>query len=236
MKKEILFMLLSAAVIIISCTAKNYFIESGYEDQKISGGLLLIPKINNLNIYQEESVFNEAELDSIKNRFLSGFGTELNKEILQVSNFKNVGNMEYKQLPEFRKQSFFINEKEMLEISVPRDRIAIQSKDNVFILFIENGIINLLKDERDTSDPAKHYSVSTTPAGGVDLHNLKFYDNQFSFSANYLIYDNTNAKVVKCGTVNTKYKHTQNTDLDDLVLKITTGTAEKILKDSPFYN
>jgi hypothetical protein len=73
-------------------------------------------------------------------------------EIWSTNNFPNSG-----------KQSFFINKKEMLEISVPRDRIAIQSNDNVFILFMEKGIINLLKDERDTSDPAKHYSVSTTP-------------------------------------------------------------------------
>jgi hypothetical protein len=73
MKKEILFMLISAAVIIISCTAK---IILSNRDTKIKNfrRLLLIPKINELNIYQEESVFNEAELDSIKNRFLSGFG------------------------------------------------------------------------------------------------------------------------------------------------------------------
>ncbi len=228
--------ILFTVLLLVSCSPKEYFIDSDYAGKKITDAVLLVANTNDIKVYQDNGSFSESELDSLKENYLFLMNKNLKDDLKPSSSFARVGTFEFTKTPAMETASYNLDNGEEIKIYIPKNKIAIESENKVFILFLQDGYLHLKKNEKDTSDPAKHYSVSETPAGQVNLKSSKLFNNQFSFNTKFVIYDNNTGKVVSCGYVSTKQNFTQNNSVEEIIKNTLGELANKIVNGSPFEN
>lgn len=221
-------------LLLASCSSKDYFISSDYAGKKINDAVMLVANTNDIKIYQDNGSFSQGELDSLKDNYLFLMNKNLKEDLKSSSSFARVAAFEFTKAPAMETASYNLDNGEEIKVDVPKNKIAIETESKVFILFLQDGYLHLKKKETDTSDPAKHYSVSETPAGGMNLKSSKFFDNQFVFNTKFVIYDNNTGKLVSCGYISTKQNFTQNKSVEEIITNTLGELANKIVNDSPF--
>ncbi len=220
--------------LFFSCSSKDYFIFPEYRDIKISQATLIIPTIDEIKIYHHEELFNEAEVDLIKKTYSLLLSGILKDALKTNSTFYTVNYVALKQKPEFETKIFELDDKERIRINLPKSRIAIDTSEAVFILFLQDLNVAFSKEEKETSDPAKHYSVSTTPGNKPEITPRKPYNYYFTLELKYSIYDNNAGKVVSYGLITNKQKYEPQMSVENMMREAIMKFAKKIIDGTPF--
>jgi len=193
--------LIIISLILFSCSSKNYVIAPEYKGIKIHNASLIIPNIDKVITLQSDDLFTTNELDEIREQYIKLLNSELREEINANSELGQVVNVNLK--PSFEFETIRVNYKnETLPLDVPI--ASLKAEDNSFILFLQNLYLTIIKEQQDTSDPAKHYSVTPTPGNETAINKMKMFKYFFHFRLNYFIYDNTGNKIVSYGRMEKK--------------------------------
>ncbi|MCX6170787.1 MAG: hypothetical protein NTX65_15715 [Ignavibacteriales bacterium] len=231
-RKDLFFLLIIP--IFISCASKNYIINPEYRDKKISNANLIIPTIKDVNFSQFSNIFSEDEVKRIKHDFSLLLSENLRNELKSRSTFSDIKYASFKSKPEFGSKVFDLNEKEKISFSLPKNRIESDIAENVFLLFLEDVTLSLINEEKDTSDPAKHYSVTSTPGNDPLLNPAKFYNQSLHLDLKYCLYDNNNGKTVLFGRFSEKQKFTEISVAENIIKKGIEKFAKKVFENTPF--
>jgi hypothetical protein len=220
--------------ILISCSSKNYFVNPEYRDKKISDANLVIPTVNEVKFYQFAQIFNEGEIEKIKKDFSLLLSDKLKGELKSRSTFSDIRYASFKAKPEFESKEFDLNEKEKISLSLPKNRIESDISENLFLLFLEEITLSLENKEKDTSDPAKHYSVTSTPGNEPILNPMRLYNQILVLDLKYCLYDNSTGKTVLFGKFSSQQKFAENSMAENIIKKGIEKFAEKIFENTPF--
>lgn len=232
MKKLSLLLLLFG--VLFGCSSKNYFVSPDYKSQKISNASLLISTVDEFKIRQADNLFDENELTLINKNFVNSLSSNLKPEIfsrttLAKIDFADISSkvkLEEKNLPYYNNEQFKVN--------LPLNSVTTEEKNNVFILFIQDFSISIFKKERETSDPAKHFSVSNPTPTETKLAPSKLADQVLGCEFKYAIFDNTKMEPVSYGLIHFEKKFAENMEIGSMFEIVAKKMAEEVVKDTPF--
>jgi len=228
------FLYILLVPLLISCAGRSYSIASEYRNKKISNSSLVIPTIDKINIRQSDNLFEEKELNTIEREYFRLLSENLKDNIKSNSTFTSVNYVELKTKPALETQAFDLDNGEPVHLDVPIKPVELNYSGNMCILFLEGVNLTIAKEQKDTSDPAKHYSVKSTDGSDIKLANAKFYNNYFIFELKYLIYDNTSGKPVSYGIISFKQKYDIQKNVESLIKIAIEKMANNIIKETPF--
>ena len=233
-RKKLLILL--TIPIFISCASKSYFVNPEYRDKKINGANLVIPTVNDVKFYQFTQIFSEAEIEKIKQEFSSLLSRNLKDELKSRSTFSDIKYATFKTKPEFESKEFDLNDKEKISLTLPKNRIESDISENLYLLFLEDITLSLINEESDTSDPAKHYSISATPGNDPLINKLRLYKQNMVLDLKYCLYDNNTGKTVSFGRFSSKQKYTETSSAENIIKIGIEKFAEKVFENTPFEN
>ena len=231
MKKLIYFFLLS---LIISCSSKEFFISPDYKNQKIKDATLIISTISEFKIRHTENILNESELTLINKKLVNTISENLKPELFSKTTFAKIEFVELQDKIQLEEKKLNLSGENSFTMKLPKDKITINGNENVFVLLIESFSVNIFKKERETSDPAKFYSVSNPTPTETKLAPAKLADQIVGCEFKYLIWDNQNEKPVSYGYVHFENKFGENEDIESMLKRIVEKISSSVTKDSPF--
>jgi hypothetical protein len=231
-RKPFLFLLILP--MLISCSSKNYFISPEYRGKVIDGADLVIPTVNEVKFYQFSNIFNEGDIEKIKKDFSSLLSGSLKDELKSGSNFSNIKYASFKTKPDFERQDFNLNGKEKISFELPKNRIESDISGNLFFLFLEDISLSLVNKESDTSDPAKHYSVTATPGNDPLLNPTRLYNQLLVLDLRYCLYDNNSGRIVSYGKFSDQQKFGESSVAEKLIRTSIEKFADKVFENTPF--
>jgi hypothetical protein len=235
MKKK-LFLIPLFILLINACGTKDYIIVPEYRGQNIENASLIIPQIKEIKISQAENVFTEDQLMSFNKNFADELGQSLIEEIKAASTFQKVqfGDLEGKVT--FKETELSFRGNETIRLNIPAKSIAFSDNEKIFLLLIDNISCSIYRKQRETSDPAKHYTASSPTPYDVALTPAKLSDFVFSTYVKYLIYDNENGREVSYGKINIVEKIPDGVEMNKLFKKVINKLSSIIIKETPFEN
>jgi len=237
MKNYIYFTLFLVILsIFMSCTSKNTFVKPEYRDKKIRNATLLIPPIVCTDIIHNEEIFNEIGISHAKEVYFSLFSDNFKKFLKSKSTFQKVDYLAYQLQSEFENYVLNLNEKEKINIDLPKKQIEFDSSGEVYILFLQDLIVSFSKEQKETSLPVKHYTVTGDTEKEAIFHSLKMYNYYIKLQTKYAIFDNTLCKVVSYGNVTVKEKYFMPKVIENLMEESINKLVKDILENTPFYN
>ncbi len=223
--------LLIISLFLLSCSSKNYVITDEYKGIILLDASLIIPNVEKVIVLQSDELFSNKELDEIRNQYIKLLNSELREEINSNSTFRQVVNVNLK--PTFEFETIRVNFKEgTIPLEIPK--FQLKTEDNTYILFLQNLYLNIFKERLDTSDPAKHYSVTPTPGNEATINKMKMYKYFLEFRLNYFIYDNTKNKIVSYGRMEKKDSYDLLKDPELMMRKAISELAKLVLEETPF--
>ncbi|MBX3008968.1 MAG: hypothetical protein KF816_13200 [Melioribacteraceae bacterium] len=232
--KNILIIIPLFIVLINACGTKDYVIVPEYRGQNISNASLLIPQIKQFKISQAENVFTEEQLMAINKDFSDELGQTLIDGIKSASTFQKVHFADLEGKVNFKETELVFRENEPIRINVPTKSVAFSDDDRIFILLFENLSCSIYRKQRETSNPAKHYTASSPTPYDVALTPAKLSDFVFSTYVKYLIYDNERGREVSYGKINIEEKIPEGVEMNKLLKKVINKLSEAIIKETPF--
>jgi len=232
--KRIFFLLV--IVLLNACSSKDHFINPDYSGKKIEKASLIIPTLKEFKITQDENLFSEEELMAINKKFVDEIGSKLLNEISLKSTFKKIDFVELENRigKEKTKLNYTNGETIHFDLPVKPLKFSENGKHEIYILFFDQLSLSIFKKQRETSDPAKHYTATTPAPTETRLTPAKLTDQVFSCEIKYVIYDNQLGMPVTYGIKSFDEKITENSDLDKLVGRFVEKIAAYIIKDTPF--
>lgn len=231
MKRLIYFFLLS---LIISCSSKDFFISPDYKNQKIKDATLIISTVSEFKIRHTENIFNESELTLINKKLVNTISENLKPELFSKTTFAKIEFAELQDEIQLEDKKLSLSGENSFTMKLPKNKIPIIGKENVFVLLIESFSVNIFKKERETSDPAKFYSVSNPTPTETKLAPAKLADQIVGCEFKFLIWDNQNEKPVSYGYVHFENKFGENEDIESMLKRIVEKISSSVIKDSPF--
>jgi hypothetical protein len=234
MKKIFLIsVIFTMTLLMSSCSPSKFYLDSDFKGNG-SNASLIVPVITEIDMYQDLEYWKPEELISIRKVFHDQLKRNFNDYLKKASNFEKVLPLAYKTPPQFSSQTFQLNEKNKIEILVPKTKYDFDISGKIFVLLLQNVRIGFKLEEQDTSDPAKHFSVQKESGLEPTLKPGKIYSQLFTIDTDYSIYDNTNGTVILCGTADIKEKYTLNMDIIAKIAESLEILAEKIIEKTPF--
>ncbi len=231
-RKNLLILLIMP--IFISCASKNYFVNPEYRGKKINGANLVIPTVSDVKFYQFTQIFNEGEIEKIKQEFSSLLSSNLKVELKSRSTFSDIKYATFKTKPELESKEFDLNDKDKISLTLPKNRIKSDISENLYLLFLEDITLSLINEETDTSDPAKHYSISATPGNDPLMDKLRLYKQNLVLDLKYCLYDNNTGKTVSFGRFSSKQKYSETSSAENIIRTGIGKFAEKVFENTPF--
>lgn len=233
MKKLVLLLLVS---LLVSCSSKDYFISPEYAGKKIEKASLIIPTVKEFKISQTENLLTEDELMAINKKFVESISNNLINEIAANSTFKKIDFVEIEDRISKENVELAFTQGETIHFDLPKKSIMFTDaeKSEIYILFFDNLSLSIYKKQRETSDPAKHYTASTPAPTDARLTPAKLSDQVFACEIKYALYDNQQAKPVAYGIKTFEDKVSENSDIEKLVAKFVEKIAAYVVNDTPF--
>jgi hypothetical protein len=231
-RKDLFILLITP--ILLSCTSQNYFINPEYRDKQIGGANLVIPIVDDVKFYQSTQIFTDGDVAKIKKDFSLLLSSKLKNELASSSTFADVKYASFKTKPEFESKVFDLNEKEKISFSLPKNPIKSDIAENLFFLFLEDITLSLVNKEKDTSDPAKHYSVTSTPGNEPALNTMRLYNQSLVLDLKYCLYDNNTCKTVSFGRFSTQQKFGEISVAENIIKTEIEKFAKKVFENTPF--
>jgi hypothetical protein len=225
---------ITLGLILISCSGQKFTIAPEYLNKKISDGTLLIPTIDKIIIKQDEQLFNDEELNNIEKECFKLLGDLLKNNLKSGSSFREINYVELKTKPNLESQTLILSNGDKIYLNIPTSHIEVKHAGNIYLLFLEDVNLALIKEQTDTSDPAKHYTVAETDDNDVKIQKAKFYNYYLLFQMKYLIYDNANDKVVSYGTSSLKQRYKNQNNTENLLTIAIEKAAKEIISGTPF--
>lgn len=231
MKKLCYFIFL---IVLIGCSSKDFFISPEYKYQKIENATLIIPTLSEFKIRHTENVFDESELTLINKKLVSTISENLKTELFSKTTLAKVEFIDIQNKMKLEDKRLILNGEDSFSMQLPKNKIQAAENDNVFILFIESFSTNIYRKERETSDPAKYFSVSNPTPTETKLAPAKLADQVVGCEFKFLIWDNQNLKPVSYGYVHFENKIGENEEIDSVLKRIVEKISSSVIKDSPF--
>lgn len=219
----------------MSCSPKNTFIVSEYRDTKILDANLFISPITNTSVIQNEEIFAEIGLNILKEKFISTFSKNFIDNLISNSTFKKIEYLNNNTPLELETQFLDLNEKEVFNIDIPKRPIEFDLSGDIFILLLQELNIYFSKKEIESSKPGRKYSITATSGEEAIFNKLKNHDYLITFQTKYVIYNNTQDKIVSYGFVLTEERYDNSKNVEQLI-KIAIHTLVKDLLDGTPFN
>ena len=233
MKKRFV-LIVSTALLLSACSSKDYFISPDYAGKRIQNVSLIIPTVKEFKIRQTENIFTEDELKNIIKKFVEAISENLKSELGANTSFKKIDFIDINERVSKENVEVPFTRGETIYLNLPKKPLSFAEPDDVYILFFENLALSIYKKERETSDPAKHYTVSTPSPSEAKLSPTKLSDQIFACEVKYAIYDNQLGKPVAYGILTFEDKIAENSDMDKLVKRFVKKIAAAVVNDTPF--
>ncbi len=232
--KNLVYLLL--ITLLASCSSKDYFIAPEYADKKIKRASLIIPTVKEFKITQDKYLFTEDELNTINRKFIETIGSKLINDIGESSTFQKIDFVEIENRFSKEKTKLNYTKGETIHFDLPTKPLNFSDKEKqeIYILFFDHLALAIYKKQRETSDPAKHYTASAPAPTETRLTPAKLTDQVFSCEIKYAIYDNQRGQPVSYGIKSFEERISENSDLDKLVAKFVEKIAAFVIKDTPF--
>lgn len=232
MKKRIIISLVTVAFILSACATSKFYIDNSFKSVDPTANLI-ITQVNEIDISQDYGLFTIENLRKVRNLFYEYQRALLPNMIRNISKFKNATTLSYKNPPQFVNKEFIVNEKEKVEVLIPKSRIKYEPDGVYYILFFQNYRIGFDLEETDTSDPAKTMSAEKLPGLDPQLKPNKLYKPLFTIRTKYFIYDNENSKVLVAGNAVIKERYTPEMNLDNVIVESLNQLAKRIIEKTP---
>lgn len=222
--------------LFVSCSSKDYFISQEYSGKKIEKASLIIPTVKEFKIRQDENLFTEDELAAINRKFVESIGSNLINELAENSTLQKIDFVEIENRFSKEKTKLNFTNGETIHFDLPTNPLNFPEKEKqeIYILFFDHLSLAVYKKQRETSDPAKHYTASTPAPTEARLTPAKLTDQVFSCEIKYAIYDNQFGQPVSYGMKSFEERISENSDLDKIVAKFVEKIAAFVIKDTPF--
>ncbi|MEW6652163.1 MAG: hypothetical protein AB1394_01710 [Bacteroidota bacterium] len=233
MKKLVLLL---AAGLLVSCSSKDYFIVPEYADKRIEKASLIIPTVKEFNISQDEYLFAEEELMAINKQFVESINSKLLNEIDANSTFNKIDFVDIEGRISKENVKLPYTKGGSIHLNLPTKPLSIAGTEqqNLYILFFDQISLSIYKKQRETSDPAKHYTASTPAPTEARLTPAKLMDQVFACEIKFALYNNQLGKPVAYAIKIFEERISENHDIEKLVDKFVDKIAAYIVKDSPF--
>lgn len=231
-KKNILSIFLSL-VVLSSCAPARFYIDT-YLNHDPANTVLVVTKVNEIDLSQDYELFNEENLRKLRTSFHELHLNRLPLNLQKESNFKNVTMISYKESPQFEPKKYVINPDETIELMVPKSKLNYDLEGIIYTLFLQDYKIAFELEEVDSSDPAKHFSAEKLPGLDPQLSPRKLYRLNFTIRTKYFIYDNSSSKVVLAGNAVIKERYSPEMDLENKMLESLNSLAKRIINKTPF--
>lgn len=231
-KKNILSIFLSFGF-LLSCAPAKFYIDPSFNHDP-SNTILVITKVNEIDLSQDYELFNEENLRKLRTSFHELHLSRLPFNLQKESNFKNVTMVSYKQSPQFEAKKYIINPDETIELMVPKSKLNYDLEGILYTLFFQDYKIAFELEEVDSSDPAKHFSAEKLPGLDPQLSPRKLYRLDFTIRTKYFIYDNSSSKVILAGNAVIKERYSPEMDLENKMLESLSSLAKRIVNKTPF--
>ncbi|MCX7876088.1 MAG: hypothetical protein N2321_07980 [Melioribacteraceae bacterium] len=218
---------------ILGCSSKDIFISPDYKSQKIQDAILYISAIEEFKIKHTENVFTESELALINKKLIGTINEQLKPNLFLQTSLSKIEFIDLKSKVSLEESKLEFNDDSFFSFKIPKNKISL-NEENSFVLFIESFSVSIFKKERETSDPAKTYSISNPTPAETKLAPAKLADQIMSCDFKYLIWDNANQKPVIYGFVNVDSKFQENDDIDKMINRIVDKISSSLIKNSPF--
>jgi hypothetical protein len=233
MKIKLLLSVISVSVLIISCTPSKFYIDDDFKNAAPESRLI-VTKVNEIDISQALELFTLDNLRKVRNTFFEYQRDYLPIELRNISKFKSVSTSSYSIPPQFEKKEYVVNEKENVEIMIPKTPLKFEQQGVDYVLFFEDYKIGFELEEMDSSDPAKVVSTEKLPGLEPLLKPNKLYKLEFVIRNKYFIYDNNNAKVVIAGNAIVKERYSPEMNLEKILFESLNGLAKRVINKTPF--
>lgn len=216
------------------CSGQKTFILPEYQGKTFTKpGLFIVPERDTLSIL-DQKLFYEVGLNLSRINILDGFNNSLKNMILQESNFNSIGLLETDISPILATKFLNFGSSKKLNMELPSNPLKIQYDGDIFLLLIDDLKVVFSKSKRESSDPAKSYTVSRTPGDNNLLHNMKSYEYFVSIQVKYALIDNQNTGLISYGIVSSKDDFDLNKGFNGLLDGMLKDLAKAILADTPF--
>ncbi|KAF0151410.1 MAG: hypothetical protein FD143_1993 [Ignavibacteria bacterium] len=233
MKKLVLLLI---AGWLASCSGKDYFIAPEYAGIKIEKASLIIPTVKEFKISQDEYFLTEEELMAVNKMFVETINSKLINKIGSNSTFKKIDFVDIEQ--RIIKDSFKLpyTSGKTIQLNLPAKPLILTGTElqDFYILFFDHFSLSIYRKERETSDPAKHYTASTPAPTEARLTPAKLTDQVFACEIKFALYDNRLSKPVAYGIKTFEEKISENSDIEKLVAKFVDKIASYVVKNTPF--
>ncbi|NMB81234.1 MAG: hypothetical protein GYA14_05400 [Ignavibacteria bacterium] len=218
---------------ITFCAPSKFYIDEGFSGMNPKASLI-ITQVNEIDISQDYELYTLENLRKVRNLFYEYQRAIFPSSVKNVTKFKSTITSDYKLPPQFEKKEFIVNEKEKVELLVPKSSIKYENEGIFYVLFFQDYKIGFDLEETDTSDPAKTLSTEKLPGLNPQLKPNKLYKPLFTIRTKYFIYDNENSKVVLAGNAVIKERFTPEMNLDNVIAESLNGLAKRIFEKTPF--
>lgn len=228
--------LLLLVCLLASCSSKDYFVSPEYAGKKIEKASLIIPTVKEFKITQTDNLLTEEELMAINKKFVESISGNLINELGANSTFKKIDFVEIEDRINKENVELAFTVGETIHFDLPKKTITLagSEKSEIYILFFDNLNLSIYKKQRETSDPAKHYTASAPAPTDTRLTPAKLSDQVFACEIKYALYDNQAGKPVAYGIKTFADKISENSDIDKLVAKFAEKIAAYVVKGTPF--
>lgn len=220
-------------ILIISCSSKDVFISPDYKNENLKNAILFISSIDEFKIRHTENIFNESELTLINKKLVTTINEQLKSNLYSQSTLSKIDFIDLNGKINFNDKELEFNDDNFFKFKMPVNKLETK-EPNVFILLIESFSVSIFKKERETSDPAKTYSISNPTPAETKLSPAKLADQYMSCEFKFMIWDNDKQKPVVYGYVNFENKFEENDDIDKMLTKIVENISTHIIKKTPF--
>lgn len=227
-------MIFSLLIFVLeSCAPSKFYIDEGFRSINADAHLI-ITQVNEIDISQDYELYTIDNLRNVRNLFFEYQRAVFPSSVKNVSKIKSITKSDYKLPTQFEKKEFIVNEKEKVEILVPKSSIKYEKDGIYYVLFFQDYKIGFELEETDSSDPAKTVSTEKLPGLDPQLKPNKLYKPLFTIRTKYFIYDNENSKVVLAGNAVIKERFTPEMNLDNVIAESLNGLAKRIFEKTPF--
>ncbi len=220
-------------ILTFGCKAPQTFVSPDYQNQNIDTAKLLISTPADSNVVYNHKVFEDIGFILSRDEYLTVFGQALEENLETRSNFLSVDYIKHNN-KSLISQSLKINEDKMINLNLPGKPLETNINGSVFILFLQDLDITMLKEPYETSKPNKYYSSSGSTASQVKVENMKFNNYSIAAEVIYAIVDNKNANVVSYGSITSKEQYMVPNSVEDVMNKTVRGLVKNILNSTPF--
>lgn len=220
-------------IILIHCAAPKTFVHPEYQKKKITDAKLLISATADSNVVHNENVFEDIGFKLSKNDYLTIFGQTLENNLEVRSKFLSVDYIK-SDTEGLTSQNLKVNEEETITLKLPENPLKTEIRGSVFILYLQDVDITMLKERTETSKPNKYYGSSGTSASQIKVENIQFHNYYVSANAKFAIVDNKNSKVVSYGSLAAKEQYMIPNSAQDVMNKTVRILVKDILNGTPF--